>query len=210
MSRALSILVIHTSVRGAGSVSRDLTDRLLKRFVSQFPSAKVVEHDLHTLALPAVDGAWAAANFTPEDKRSQEQKDALSRSDKFIAELKTADVVLLGCPVYNFGPPAGLKTWIDLVTRSGHTFTFSDGAPTGLLTKQRFVIAYASSATPVGCPNDHCTPWLRSILGWVGVTADRISIVAAGGTLIDPTAREKAQAQADAFDVKAMLPDSSL
>ena len=109
-----TVLHIDSSARSEGSVSRDLSARI----VSRLGAAQVIRRDL-AAPLPLLDGAWVGANFTPADQRSDEQKQLLALSDSLVAELKQADTIVIGSPIYNFSVPSTLKAWIDLVARVG-------------------------------------------------------------------------------------------
>ncbi len=115
-----SILRLDASARRDGSVTRDLTSRILARF----PQADVTTRDLAD-GLPLIDAAWVAANFTPEADRDAAQRAALALSDTLIAEVRAADTLVIGLPIYNFGVPATLKAWIDLIARAGVTFRYT-------------------------------------------------------------------------------------
>ena len=124
-----TVLHIKTSGTIDGSVSREATAKLLTRL----NPTRVITRDLAETPLPQVDAAWIATRLIPEDLQTQEHKDVLALSDALIAEIKAADVVLIGMPMYNFGMPAALKAWIDLIARPKVTFAYTDGGPIGLL-----------------------------------------------------------------------------
>ena len=120
------------------------------------------------------------ANFTPEADRDATQRDTLALSDQLVAELKAADTIVIGAPVYNFGVPAALKAWVDLVARAGLTFKYSETGPVGLLEGKRAIIAVATGGTPVGSDIDFATGYLKHIMGFIGIhdveviAADRV------------------------------------
>jgi len=159
------ILHIDASARKAGSVTRDMA----RRIVASHDGAQVVHRDL-AAALPQIDEAWVAANFTPPDQRSDAQKAALALSDSLVAELRAADVIVIGLPVYNFSVPAAFKAWVDLVARVGETFSYSEQGPKGLLTGKSVVVAAASGGMPIGAGIDFATPYVRHVLGFLGMT----------------------------------------
>jgi FMN-dependent NADH-azoreductase len=177
-----TILRIDASARRTGSISRDLTDAI----VSKFDTAEVRVRDLATDPLPQINETWVGANFTPADKRSDAQRQTLAQSDALVAELRAADTIVIGLPVYNFGVPAGLKAWIDLVARAGETFRYTESGPEGLLTGKRVIIAMASGGTEADSAIDFATPYLRHVLGFMGITqvelvrADRLAMDAEG------------------------------
>lgn len=173
-----TVLHIDASARFAGSVSRDLSARI----AAKHTGARIIARDLAETPLPHVTEDWVAANFTPADSRTPAQQAVLSQSDALVAELKEADTIVIGLPVYNFSIPAALKAWIDLVARVGLTFNYTEQGPVGLLTGKRVIVALASGGTEAGSEIDHATPYLKFILGFMGITdvtviaADRLGI----------------------------------
>ncbi|MCI2400694.1 NAD(P)H-dependent oxidoreductase [Aliiroseovarius subalbicans] len=169
------ILRIDASARHQGSVTRGLTDRLIARF----PDAQVTTRDLAN-GIPHLDESWVGATFTPPEMRSAAQAEALTLSDTLVAEVEAADVLVIGSATYNFNTPAALKAWIDQIARVGVTFRYSETGPEGLLTGKKAIIVVASGGTPIGAPNDFTTPYLRYVLGFMGIT-DVTFVDAAGG-----------------------------
>ena len=173
-----NLLRIDASARKTGSVSRDLTDRI----VARFDTPNVTIRDLAVTPLPQVDENWVAANFTPYADRSVEQAETLALSDELVDEIMRADTLVIGLPIYNFGVPAALKAWIDQVARVGVTFEYSAEGPKGLLKDKRAIIAVASGGTEVGSDVDFATGYIRHVLGFLGLTdvefvrADRLAI----------------------------------
>jgi FMN-dependent NADH-azoreductase len=180
-----SILRIDASARLQGSVSRELNDRIIERFTAQGP-VDVATRDLAKSDLPLLDAAWIGANFTPAADRSEEQAKKLHLSDTLIAEIKAADVLLIGLPIYNFGVPAAFKAWVDLVARAGVTFAYSETGPKGLLEGKRAIVTVASGGTEMGSDIDFATGYVRHVLGFIGITdvvfvsADRLALDAEG------------------------------
>jgi FMN-dependent NADH-azoreductase len=181
------ILQIDASARYEGSITRQLTSRIARTL-----GGAVTTRDLNT-AIPHVDEAWVGANFTPEADRTPEQKEKLALSDELIAEIKSADVLVIGVPVYNFGVPAALKAWIDHVARVGVTFRYTENGPEGLLTGKRAVVALSTGGTPVGSDIDFASGYMKHILGFMGI--DDVEIIAADRILADA---DKAVAEAHA------------
>ena len=113
--------------------------------------------------------------FLPESERSPEMKQALSFSDVLTQELLTAETVVIGVPMWNFGIPASLKAWIDLVVRSGLTFQYGPAGPSGLIPagKKVYIFASRGGEYPKGSPAnayDLQEPYLRAIFGFLGLT----------------------------------------
>ena len=172
-----TILHIDASARLADSVSRQLSSRIVERL-----GGDVIRRDL-AQPLPQITQDWVTANFTPPEDRSTAQRDTLALSDRLVDELHAARTIVIGTPIYNFGVPAALKAWIDLVARAGLTFRYSDTGPVGLLTGKRAIIAIASGGTAVGSEIDFASGYLRHVLGFLGIT--EVEIIAADQIMIN-------------------------
>ncbi|MBT8413444.1 MAG: NAD(P)H-dependent oxidoreductase [Boseongicola sp.] len=179
-----NILRIDASARTTGSISRDLNDRIIERFNAN-GDTQVTTRDL-AVPLPLLTEDWIGANFTPVADRSPEQRQTLALSDTLINEIKSADVLVIGLPIYNFGVPAALKAWVDLVARAGVTFQYSETGPKGLLTGKRAIIAVASGGTEMGSDIDFATGYIRHALGFIGISD--VVFVAADRMMIDAEA----------------------
>src|SRR5690606_2205067 len=120
--------------------------------------------------VPYFDGATAAALFTPADQRTAEQAAIVARSDALVAEVFDADRIVFAVPVYNFGLPAQLKSYIDQIARAGVTFRYTaQGVPEGLLKSKQVVVLSARGGKAEGTPADTLTPYLAQVLGFVGL-----------------------------------------
>ena len=173
------VLRIDASARRTGSISRDLADKIIDRIA---PGATVTTRDLAD-GVPLIDEAWVGANFTPEADRSDAQREKLALSDTLVAELKAADTLVIGLPIYNFGVPAALKAWVDQVARAGVTFQYSEYGPKGLLESKRAIVAVASGGTEAGSDIDFATGYIRHVLGFIGITD--VEFVAADRLMLD-------------------------
>lgn len=175
-----SILHIKASIRGDESVSNALGNRLVERLVAA-GGGSVTTRDLAAEPLPFVSAERFAANLAPADARTPEQAELAAISDTLIAELEAADTIVISSPVYNFGVPASLKAWADLVARAGRTFKYTENGPVGLLTGRKAHITIASGGTPIGSDIDFMSPWLTFFLGFLGIA--NAEIVAADGIM---------------------------
>ncbi|MEO1322597.1 MAG: NAD(P)H-dependent oxidoreductase [Pseudomonadota bacterium] len=172
---ARNILHINASARTNGSISRSLSQAVVDTISSA--DTAVVTRDIGTSPLPLLNETWVGANFTPDDARTPEQREALALSDALIAELEAADTLVLGVPIYNFGVPAAFKAWIDLIARARKTFKYTENGPVGLLEGKKAYLVIASGGTPSGSDIDFATPYIRHVLGFVGI--HDVSVVAA-------------------------------
>ena len=166
------VLNIQASARHDGSVTRQLSNKIL----TEIAADQTITRDLAT-GLPLLDAAWLAANFTLADDRTDVQRETLALSDSLITEIKQADTIVIGSPVYNFSVPAVLKAWIDQIARVGVTFKYTPDGPVGLLSGKRAIIVIASGGTPVGSDIDYASGYLKHIMGFIGITD--VTIIAA-------------------------------
>lgn len=174
------ILHITASIRSADqSVSRSLSGKLVEKLAAD--GATVTVRDLAQNDLPFIDADRFAANLAPYADRNDEQHGLAKIGDTLIDELKAADVIVFGVPIYNFSAPSTLKAWADLVARAGTTFRYTPTGPEGLLTGKKAYIAIASGGTTVGSEIDFMSPWLKFFLGFLGIKD--VEIVAADGIL---------------------------
>ena len=165
----LNILEVAASGRNEGSVSRMLSADLVGALEERHGSIALTRRNLNE-GVPFVDEAWISANFTAAEERSADQRAVLAESDSLVAELKAADVLVIGAPIYNFSIPAALKAWIDMVARARVTFRYTENGPKGLLEGKKAYVIIASGGVPVDSAVDFATPYLRHALAFIGIT----------------------------------------
>jgi FMN-dependent NADH-azoreductase len=194
-----SILRIDSSARRNDSVTRQLVTRLIERFPGD---VNVVERDL-AQGVPFLSEDTLAAMWTPPADRSDEHHAELEDADAYIAELVNADAIVIGLPIYNFGPPAVFKAWADLVARAGTTFRYTAAGPEGLIADKPVYIVVASGGVPVGSPMDLSSTWLTTFLGFLGLR--NVTVIAADQINVDPDgAIVQAEGRVDAADVSGI------
>jgi len=182
-----TLLYITVSPRGNHSISRQLGNAAVEAWKKKNPTGRVIERDLSKTALTFVDLDWIGGAFAPPEYHTENHKKALAISDELVSELVEADEIILATPMFNFAIPASLKAWIDHVVRAGKTFRYNaEGRPEGLLAgKNKKVLAIIASGGAYSERSgmtalDHESPYLRFILGFMGITDVRF--VQAGGT----------------------------
>ena len=182
-----TLLYITVSPRGNHSISRQLGNAAVDAWKKKNPTGRVIERDLSKTALTFVDLDWIGGAFAPPEYHTENHKKALAISDELVSELIEADEIILATPMFNFAIPASLKAWIDHVVRAGKTFRYNaEGRPEGLLAgKNKKVLAIIASGGAYSeragmTALDHESPYLRLILGFMGITDVRF--VQAGGT----------------------------
>lgn len=172
----LRILEVSASGRQTDSVSRMLSRDIIAALESRHGDVDVTRRDLAE-GIGLVDEAWISANFTAEEERTAAQRERLVASDVLVAELRQADVVVIGAPIYNFGVPAALKAWVDMIARARLTFRYTENGVEGLLQGKKAYVVIASGGVPVDSAVDFATPYLRQALRFVGITD--VEVVAA-------------------------------
>lgn len=198
---AVKILQLKSSIfdsptaQGVSSqLSGDLIEGLAKDLRAVNASAQVTTRDFSTAPVPYLDAAWLQALFTPAADRTQEQSDKVAFSDGLIAELQAADVVVIGVPMYNFAIPAMLKSWIDHVARAGVTFKYTDKGAVGLLGGKKVYLVVSTGGQHVEGVTDFIRPYLRTFLGFIGLTD--IDIIVADGLNMGEAPRDRGLQQA--------------
>ena len=193
---APTLLRVDASARRDGSSSRALVTRLVEGLTDAGAAGRVLRRDLAD-GVELLDQAWIGANFTPDADRTPEHLERLAGSDALVAELMQADTVVIGMPIYNFGPPAALKAWVDLVARARRTFRYSESGPVGLLENKKAYVVVTSGGTAADSPIDFATPYLRHALGFVGI--DDVTVIAADRQMANGDAVSKAEERIDAL-----------
>jgi FMN-dependent NADH-azoreductase len=168
----MKLLHIDSSAR-ANSISRRLTAQFIEAWKRNYPGGDVTYRDLATTAIPPVTDDWAAT-FADPATLTTVQKAYLSISDELTDELRAADIIVIGSPMYNYSISAPLKAWLDQIVRMGKTFDISAGAPVGLLIdKKAMVITTRGGVYGPDSPTvalDFQEPYLRAILGFIGLS----------------------------------------
>lgn len=174
-----TLLVIHSSGRVTRSITRQLADRFVNAWQQENPETEVLVRDVGLNPPPTVNEAWIATAYGGAEAPAKGSPHPLAASDTYIDEIKRADVIVIGAPMYNFGMPAQLKAYIDQIVRVGQTFEFIPGPQQSyrpLLPATKRVVIMVSlgdgSLLPGG-PLEHMNflePHLATVLGLIGLT----------------------------------------
>lgn len=176
------LLQLDASANLSSSASKKLGAELVAKFQKAYPKVQLKQRDLNQ-GLDFIDEGWVSANLTPADQRTLEHQQTLALSDVLIAELQQADRIVITTPMYNFGVPATLKAWIDLVCRAGITFQYSSEGPVGLLKDKRVDIVITTGGVPLQSPVDFVSAYLKQVFHFIGI--DDINFIAADQMAID-------------------------
>jgi len=192
----MKILQINASARSAGANSTRLADAVTARLLAQFPDASVELRDLASVPHPVLDEPALTALFTPAEQRSPAQAARVALDDALIAQVQAVDTLVLGVPMYNFGVPVQLKTWIDAIARAGVTFRYTANGPEGLLKGKKVYVALARGGLYRDTPADSQVPYLKSVLAFLGMTD--VEFIYAEGLAMGADSASKAFVEAEA------------
>lgn len=182
----MNILHIDASASdAAASHSRRLSAALVQKLKAANPGASVVYRDVAADRLPHVDmtirQAWA-----PEGEKDASLTATATRSRAMVEELKAADIVVIGSPMYNFTVPSTLKAWIDHVAIAGQTFQYTASGPKGLLNAKAYLALSSGGIYSQGpsASAEHLATYLKSLLGFLGISD--VEVVRAEGVAYGP------------------------
>lgn len=174
-----NVLILRSSGRGHSSVSNLLIDASISFLKASHPPVNIAERDLVESPIPMLHQGIVAAIRSRPCELSDEQKSATILSETLISEIRTADILVIGAPMYNWSIPAALKAWIDQVMRVGHTFDYGAAGPQGLMNGKRAIVIQTRGGTysaPEKMHLDFQEPYLKTILGVMGITPDFITV----------------------------------
>ncbi|CCV08664.1 FMN-dependent NADH-azoreductase [Mesorhizobium metallidurans STM 2683] len=195
----MSILLVTSSPRGSASHSTRIATEFADKLVAADPSATLVVRDLVANPLPHIDPDYSTGIYTPVESRTPRQAEVVGVSDAVLEELLAADTIILATGFINFNISSTLKSWVDHVTRSGKSFVYGENGPKGLVTGKKVYIVLASGgiySEGAAVQMDHAIPYLRSVLGFIGMTD--IDVIRIEGVAMGPDTVEAALAKATA------------
>ena len=198
----MKILQINASARREGANSTKLANTVTERLKAAHPAATVTLRDLAATPVTVLDEAALGALFTPAEQRSATQAAVVAEYDALIAEIQAHDAIVLGVPMYNFGVPVQLKAWFDAIARAGVTFRYTESGPEGLIKGKTVYVALARGGLYRDQPHDSQVPYLKTVLGFLGLTDVRF--IYAEGLAMGPEAAAKGFAQAEADLAQAL------
>jgi FMN-dependent NADH-azoreductase len=188
-----TLLKINSSILASGNANR-LADAFVERWQAAHPQDRVIERNLTRDPVPHLDEVTLTGFATAADQRTPAQAAAVARSDALIAELKAADVIVLGVPMYNYGIPSPLKAWIDHVARAGITFKYGEAGPVGLVTGKKVYVLAARGGLHAGTERDAQTQYLKTVLAFLGL-AD-VEFIYAEGLAMGEASKTKGESGA--------------
>ena len=189
-----TVLKIDSSLYSGNGQSSQLGSQFIDALRDREPGVRVIERDLAHDPIPHLDAARFQAFLTKPEERTPEQQAVADFSETLIRELREADVIVLGAPMYNFGIPTQLKAYFDHIARAGITFKYTEKGPVGLLTGKKAYVFSTRGGAYAGTPADTETAYLRQFLAFLGITD--VEFVYAEKLAYGPADRDASLAQA--------------
>jgi FMN-dependent NADH-azoreductase len=192
-----TLLQINTSINNGNGQSSQLARQFVAAYRSSHSDTTVRVRDVAAAEpVPHLDAERFGAFIAKPEDRSASQQAVVDYSDSLIEELKQADVIVLGLPMYNFGVPSQLKAYFDHIARAGVTFKYTDKGPVGLLTGKKAYVFAARGGVYAGTPLDTQTSYVRDFLRFVGISD--VSFIYAEGLAISAQSKQDGLARAAA------------
>lgn len=164
-----TILIINSSLQPTGGNSGALTDAYAQAAATN-PAVRVITRNLTQTGPGHLSAEEMVAWMTPAHERNTEQAELAAISDTLVEEVKQADEIVLGVPMYNFGVPSVLKAWIDRIARAGVTFKYTETGPVGLLADKTVTVLAARGGQYASTPMDTQTDYLTHFFAFIGLT----------------------------------------
>jgi FMN-dependent NADH-azoreductase len=189
-----TLLQLNTSIFSSSGQSSQLADEFVSAWRDTHPAAKVIVRDLPRDPIPHLTAERFGAFVAKPGERSPDQEAVVAYSDALIDELRRADVIVLGLPMYNFGVPSMLKAYFDHIARAGITFRYTETGSVGLLTGKKAYVFATRGGLYAGTALDTQTAYVREFLRFVGI-AD-VEFVYAEGLNISAASKQAGLARA--------------
>ncbi|MEO8006119.1 MAG: FMN-dependent NADH-azoreductase [Betaproteobacteria bacterium] len=191
----MKVLHLDSSILGDASVSRQLTRDVVQRLRENEANVEVSHRDLGGEPFAHLTGELLATRGTAAELLNELQRREARLDEQLVAELASADVIVIGAPLYNFTVPTGLKAWIDRIAVAGKTFRYTEKGPEGLVTGKKAIIVATSGGRYADSPVDHMhVGYVKQVLNFIGITD--IEVVRAAGLALGEEVRTRSIADA--------------
>lgn len=188
------LLQLNSSIFSSGGQSSQLADQFVTAWLDNHQDTRVIVRDLAQEPLPHLDAHRVSAFFAQPQARTPDQQSFVAESDALIDEIRRAQVIVIGLPMYNFGIPSTLMAYFDQIARAGVTFRYGEKGPEGLLTGKKAYIFATRGGMYAGTPLDSQTDYVRNFLAFLGITD--VEFVYAEGLNMSETNKDAALAEA--------------
>ena len=189
-----TLLQLTSSIFADGGQSSRLAEEFVAALRLEHPGAQVIRRDLARDPVPHLDAERFGAFLAKPETRTPAQAAVVGYSDALIAELKHADTLVIGLPMYNFGLPSQLKAYFDHVARAGVTFKYTEKGAVGLLGGKKAYVFAARGGLYAGTLADTQTAYVRDFLAFLGITD--VKFVYAEGLAIGEASKSRSLAAA--------------
>ena len=178
-----TLLHVKTSLFGENGQSAQLAKSFVEKWKVENPGAVVIERDLAKDPAPHLDAFRVTALNTPSEARDAEQAAVVEYSDALLAEVKAADTLVIGLPMYNFNIPSQLKSWFDHLARAGVTFQYTEQGPVGMIEDKPVYLVATRGGLYAEQGQDFQVDFVKQFLGFIGLKDTRV--VLAEGLAMD-------------------------
>jgi FMN-dependent NADH-azoreductase len=189
-----TLLQLNSSIFSSGGHSTQLADQFVASWHATESDAEVIVRDLAHDPITHLDAQRVLAFFSQPEMRTPEQQAYIAESDALIEEIKQAQIIVIGLPMYNFGIPSTLKAYFDQIARAGVTFRYTENGPEGLLTGKKVFVFAARGGMYAGTPLDSQTSYMRDFLSFLGM--NDVEFVYAEGLNMGEATKEAALTEA--------------
>lgn len=189
-----TLLQLNSSIFSSGGHSTQLADQFVASWHANESDAEVIVRDLAQDPIPHLDAQRVLAFFSQPEMRTPEQQTYIAESDALIEEIKQAQIIVIGLPMYNFGIPSTLKAYFDQIARTGVTFRYTEKGPEGLLIGKKVFVFAARGGLYAGTPLDSQTSYVRDFLNFLGM--NDVEFVYAEGLNMGEATKEAALTEA--------------
>jgi FMN-dependent NADH-azoreductase len=189
-----TLLKINSSIHSDNGQSSQLADQFVTAWRDTHPNSTVIVRDLARIPVPHLDAERFGALIAKPELRSVKQREVVTYSDNLIDEVRKADTIVLGLPMYNFGIPSTLKAYFDHIARAGVTFRYTEKGPIGLLTNKKVVVFATRGGYYAGTALDTQTSYLQDFLRFLGITD--VEFIYAEGLAISGVQKQESLAKA--------------
>ena len=189
-----TLLQLNTSINSEAGESSRLSAELVAAWRARNPGGTVIARDLASDPVPHLTAERFQAFLSKPGERTVAQQSVVQYSDRLMGELRRADTIVIGLPMYNFGVPSMLKAYFDHIARAGETFRYTENRPVGLLKGKKAYVVAARGGVYTGTPLDTQTAYVRNFLAFLGITD--VEFVYAEGLAMGESSKEAALARA--------------
>lgn len=203
-----TLLQINASMFSGNGQSTRLANQFVAAWRNNNPEGTVALRDLGEEPVPHLTAERFGALISKPEERNAQQQAVVDFSNALIDELKRADVIVIGLPMYNFGVPSTLKAYFDHIARAGITFRYTDKGPVGMVTGKKVYVFAARGGQYLGTPLDTQTSYVKDFLRFIGIVD--VEFIYAEGLNMGEASKQTALENAQTAIVQLSKPAASV